>query len=54
MAKRRECRHFRLRTPHAGFIMVKACLLAEDQKGHGQKTQNDWLPAGESHVLYLQ
>ena len=54
MAKRCESRHFRLLPPNAGFVMANTRLLSEDQQGHGQKRQNDWLPAGESHVLYLQ
>ena len=40
--------------PDAGFVMANARLLAEDQQGHGQKKQNDWLQADESHILYLQ
>ena len=54
MTKRRENRHFHLLPPDAGFVMANTRLLSEDQQGHGQERQNDWLPAGESHFLYLQ
>ena len=52
MFKQRENRHIRLRTPDAGFVMAMTWPLAEDQQGHGQKKQNDWLPAGDSHIPY--